>query len=201
MPSFKRNIFQTSLNSVPYQDLDTFVGRLLLNIIKTVPVPIELSNASVEQSENGIDFVNSIAQNSSNPLKLLITYEADWASNYTIDTTAQPNNTTNVYTVVYNINFKYSTSGSNTRNADREVLLKAMDTVKLLICNNDVSTYINGVSQDDYYYETTINGVRYLSNLTTNKKVPTPLDNQVFNDLNQTNFLRSAISIAITIKK
>jgi hypothetical protein len=197
MPSFQRNL--TEEFYPPYEALDTVIENYLAEVIQTGTVENQLANTALRSAWDGGEFVNEEADNSNEDVKLLITYEMDEANGNNIFPFRQPNNVLQVWWVTYLLSFRYNTAqGRNSY--DQYIIKDAMQLVERYCTSNDLRTVTSGVYQPDSYYEfTSTDSVTYKLHPYSSRRVPNPNDGNVYDDVNQTNFLRSQMSILFNI--
>lgn len=187
MANFAYNLYDN--NDFNHIDLNSFVYRLLLDIITTAPIPSELVNSVVVESYASLDLPNTDSDNSANKAGNLIAYRMDEFNQQSI-TNKDKKNGSPTWSIVYEFSLKKLSDGQN--NAILE-----LDLMKL------VDTLVKSITQNEFTFQTTINGNVYESYLSSpsNYRVSHPLDGEYVRDLNDTGNLRTAFALLITITK
>lgn len=193
MAIFTRNIKEN--NRFPEQDADTLVYRLLLNILKTVSVggssvETELLDTAVRSYYTSDNLATILSDNSVNPAKNLILYKLNDTLNFQSTYT---DNTVPTWKVNYDLLFKISAK-SQTTDFDKNKATKIIQLVEQYLTSNILS-----YSTNNYEYRTDINGKIYGTSIINNERVDNPLDNIFFQDLDNTGFIQTAITIKFNI--
>lgn len=197
MPTFQRNLTQEY--HLPYKALDTVVENYLAEIIQTGNIETELEDSAVRKADADVDLVGLTADNSSNKARLLITYAMDEGNPLNILPSRLTNNVIQAWWIAYLISFKYDTTGERME-YDEYTIKTAQQLVERYCTNNDLATFTSGKRQADGYFEfTSTDGTTYKLHPYSSRRIPNVNDGNVYDDINQTNFLRSQMSILFRI--
>lgn len=192
MANFQRNTYDN--NDLPQDDLDNFVGGLLLEMLQAEPVPQELQDCAVIQAFQEAQWPSLKSVNSVNPANKLISFHMDIThpNNVLFRDTRNPSN---AWSIVYTLYFEQKVDGGSRPDGTqapgiRKKLQRMEKAVWFALTQNNM----------DEDYTATINGVTYQCNLSRNKKVASELDN-LYLDYDKNSSLQSSISILFNIYK